>query len=95
MNTNQLKILVFMAIFLVSCIERDRTNPFDPEADSNRGDIYSLSVTSDLNSVFLNWTVPDISNLQGVIIFRKLDGLTFISLDTLPLTEMDYVDIIR
>jgi hypothetical protein len=66
----KLVFVLLLTIFLISCSERDRDNPFDPSGEIP---VY-LRVISIDKSVELSWNSPDLVDYTGFNIYRKEGG---------------------
>ena len=72
-----LYLLVFTTlIWLSRCTERSRDNPFDPNSNSKTR--VNLSVEPENNQAHLSWSVENIQDFTGFIIYRSVDGSEFV-----------------
>lgn len=89
-------ILTLTFLFsLNSCSERERSNLFDPNGDSNSPEI-NFRLTSGDSIITLKWTQPSFSDYSGFNLYRKLEGETNFSLLTfLSKNQDEYNDYIQ
>lgn len=66
-------LIAALVVSLLSCANRDRLNPFDPEANGIQN-AFNLHLKSDQNSVTLNWSPVDSPDLTGYNIYRSHPG---------------------
>jgi len=64
-------ILIFICLFLISCSDREHTNPFDPENPTTKGAPTGVSVISNRDSVILKWNHMDVNDLLYYLVYRK------------------------
>lgn len=87
----KLSVLVLF-LYMVSCIERDRSNIFDPGSgiDSLETDLYLSSADS---VITLHWSYPEAVEVLGVNIYRKIAGESlFQKLISLPAGKNEFKD---
>jgi len=65
------KLLLISVIFLVSCSERAKNNPFDPTGDIN----INLQALAFDRRVELYWQKPNVDGYTGFNVYRKIFGL--------------------
>jgi len=78
-------IAVALGIILstMSCSQRERTNPFDPNGSTN-SDVFNLHVKSDPGEVILTWAGFQSPDLTGYNIYRAQQGI--------PLQQIGQID---
>jgi len=67
-------IVPVIALFIISCSEREHLNPFDPENPYTHGAPTGLVIVSDRNRIDLSWDPMDINGLAYYEIFRAVDS---------------------
>lgn len=60
-----------LVILLVSCTDRERSNPLDPKNLVTLGRPTGLNVISIQDTVFLNWDILKLNDLAGYQIYRR------------------------
>jgi len=62
-----------LLLLLVSCTDRERSNPLDPKNHEILGRPTGLNVISIQDTIFLNWDIIELSDLTGYQIYRGSD----------------------
>jgi len=65
-----------LVILLVSCTDRERSNPLDPKNPETLGGPTGLNVISIQDTVFLNWDAIKLNDLAGYQIYRSSEADT-------------------
>jgi len=86
-------LFCFLPILILSCRERDHTNPFDPDNDDPYLQI-GLTVNSTDSLIQLSWYIPQDPDINGFEIYRRISGEgEFSLLALLDKTVSSYTDI--
>ncbi|MFC1552731.1 beta-propeller fold lactonase family protein [Candidatus Latescibacterota bacterium] len=75
-KTPFLQIVVFLSIILIiiSCSERERSNPLDAQGVSKGEDLFGLVATPGNNCINLKWSEYDFDNIENFKIYRSDDS---------------------
>jgi len=65
-----------LLILLLSCTDRERSNPLDQKNPETLGRPTGLNVISIQDTIFLNWDIIELSDLTGYQIYRGSDTST-------------------
>ena len=85
MRKNTLIATLIVALLFYKCIERERTNPFDPESGSDLSEVFQLRLTSDENEIIVSWNPMDKFEYDSTKIYKfKVDNSTDSFLCTFP-----------
>ncbi len=80
MRFNSINIHIFpklvLLILLLSCTDRERSNPLDLKNPETLGRPTRLNVISIQDTIFLNWDIIELSDLTGYQIYRGSDTNT-------------------
>ncbi len=80
MRFNSINIHIFpklvLLILLLSCTDRERSNPLDLKNPETLGRPTGLTVISIQDTIFLNWDIIELSDLTGYQIYRGSDTST-------------------
>ena len=80
MRFNSISIHIFpklaLLILLLSCTDRERSNPLDLKNPETLGRPTGLNVISIQDTIFLNWDIIELSDLTGYQIYRGSDTNT-------------------
>ncbi|MCH8872031.1 hypothetical protein IH824_04545 [candidate division KSB1 bacterium] len=80
MRFNSISIHIFpklaLLILLLSCTDRERSNPLDLKNPETLGRPTGLNVISIQDTIFLNWDIIELSDLTGYQIYRESDTNT-------------------
>jgi hypothetical protein len=77
-------------LWFSSCTERARDNPFDPNSNSETR--LTLSVKPEDNQAHLSWSVENIQDFTGFIIYRSVDGSEFQRYQEISPTFTTFID---
>lgn len=69
-------VIFVLVILLVSCTDRERSNPLDPKNPETLGRPSGLNVISIQDTVFLNWDAIKVIDLTGYQIYRSSEADT-------------------
>lgn len=65
-----------IALFLVHCESRERSNPLDPQNPNTSGKPVGLSLISEDHTITLSWEIIPIEGLDGYRIYRQVSDET-------------------
>ena len=84
-------LLPFCLVVLISCSERNKNNPFDPNGDQP----LDLRGRSFNKSVELSWSFPNLTDYTGFNLYRKIEDNEqfFTRIVELPRNSSSYTDI--
>ena len=84
-------VLLLPAVFLLSCAERQRRNPLDPQVDSALDILDPLQAVAGDGQVTLTWDYTRYRDIDSVRVHRR-DGAERDSRFSLAASETDFVD---
>jgi hypothetical protein len=89
------RVCAVLSIMLTACIERDRTNIYDPKTSVDSLDAGLYLSTAD-TIVTLNWRYPNTADVQGVNIYRRRsDELSYRQIASVSNDHSSYADAIE
>lgn len=85
MRKNTLIATLIVALLFYKCIERERTNPFDPKSSNNLEEVFRLRLTSSEDEIIVSWNPMDKFEYDSTKIYKfKVDDTTNSFLCTFP-----------
>lgn len=89
-----LLVALAWASCVLSCSDRQRLNPLDPQAELGAGGIGQLAVMAGDGQVDLNWDYSQFEDVEGYLLYKRQVGGEFALLtrEMLPAERRQYVD---
>ncbi len=86
-------VLFVSGTLLISCADRNRENPLDPQNPQTGGRPTGINVLSRLDSVFLKWNTINLADITGYRVFRKISTEEdFMQVAVVSPDENSYID---
>ena len=68
-------LILFLGLLFLSCSDRERNNPLDPQNSVTKGRISGISISSRERSIYLSWQPLAIANVDSILVYRQnVDG---------------------
>ncbi len=86
--------LLVLAWGALSCSDRQRLNPLDPQAELAAGSVGQLQVMAGDGQVQLNWDYSQFDDIEGYLLYKRPSGGEFVPLtrDLFPANIHQFID---
>jgi hypothetical protein len=85
--------IIGMALTLLSCSGRDRSNPLDPQNPETGGKVADVRLSAIGHDVTVSWDAVNLSAISAYHVYRKESGAaSFSRIGTVPSSRSDFLD---